>query len=116
MRYRLKIEIEYLISISNDRTIYELPLFSKRQLKQLRNIYEKFDNSDAQKIKTIEAQINHDMKAVEYFIHSKVKKTLYPWVHFALTSEDVNNLAYSLMWKDGLKQVYLPNCFLSINS
>ena len=47
MRYRLKIEIEYLIAISNERTIYELPLFSKRQLKQLRNIYEKFDNNDA---------------------------------------------------------------------
>ena len=114
MRYRLKIEIEYLIAISNERTIYELPLFSKRQLKQLRNIYEKFDNSDAQKIKTIEAQTNHDVKAVEYFIHSKVKKTLYPWVHFALTSEDVNNMAYSLMWKDGLKQVYLPQ-LLSIH-
>ena len=106
MRYRLKIEIEYLISISNERTIYELPLFSKRQLKQLRNIYEKFDKSDAQKIKTIETQTNHDVKAVEYFIHSKVKKTLYPWVHFPLTSEEVNNMAYSLMWKDGIKQDY----------
>ena len=112
MRYRLKIEIEYLIAISNEKTIYELPLFSKRQLKRLRNIYQKFDSSDAQKIKIIEAQTNHDVKAVEYFIHSKTKKTLHPWVHFALTSEDVNNLAYSLMWQDALKQVYLPQLLL----
>ena len=112
MRYRLKIEIEYLIAISNEKTIYELPLFSKRQLKRLRNIYQKFDSSDAQKIKIIEAQTNHDVKAVEYFIHSKIKKTLHPWVHFALTSEDVNNLAYSLMWQDALKQVYLPQLLL----
>jgi len=112
MRYRLKIEIEYLIAISNEKTIYELPLFSKRQLKRLRNIYQKFDNGDAQKIKIIEAQTNHDVKAVEYFIHSKIKKTLHPWVHFALTSEDVNNLAYSLMWQDALKQVYLPQLVL----
>ena len=112
MLYRLKIEIEYLIAISNEKTIYELPLFSKRQLKRLRNIYQKFDNGDAQKIKIIEAQTNHDVKAVEYFIHSKIKKTLHPWVHFALTSEDVNNLAYSLMWQDALKQVYLPQLLL----
>ena len=112
MRYRLKIEIEYLIAISNEKTIYELPLFSKRQLKRLRNIYQKFDSGDAQKIKIIEAQTNHDVKAVEYFIHSKIKKTLHPWVHFALTSEDVNNLAYSLMWQDALKQVYLPQLVL----
>ena len=112
MRYRLKIEIEYLIAISNEKTIYELPLFSKRQLKRLRNIYQKFDSGDAQKIKIIEAQTNHDVKAVEYFIHSKIKKTLHPWVHFALTSEDINNLAYSLMWQDALKQVYLPQLVL----
>ena len=112
MRYRLKIEIEYLIAISNEKTIYELPLFSKRQLKRLRNIYQKFDSGDAQKIKIIETQTNHDVKAVEYFIHSKIKKTLHPWVHFALTSEDVNNLAYSLMWQDALKQVYLPQLLL----
>lgn len=112
MRYRLKIEIEYLIAISNEKTIYELPLFSKRQLKRLRNIYQKFDSGDAQKIKLIEAQTNHDVKAVEYFIHSKIKKTLHPWVHFALTSEDINNLAYSLMWQDALKQVYLPQLVL----
>ena len=112
MHYRLKIEIEYLIALSNEKTIYELPQFSKRQLKRLRNIYEKFNVNDAQKIKIIERQTNHDVKAVEYFIHDKIKKTLHPWVHFALTSEDINNLAYSLMWKDALKQVYVPQLLL----
>ena len=62
----------------------------------------------AEKIKEIEATINHDVKAVEYYIQTKVKKALHPWIHFALTSEDVNNLSYTLMWRDGLKQVYLP--------
>ena len=113
MRYRLIIEIEYLIAISNEKTIYELPHFSSRQIKRLRNIYEKFDNKDAQKIKTIEAKTNHDVKAVEYFINSKIKKAFHPWVHFGITSEDINNLAYSLMWKDALKKVYLPQLILA---
>ena len=62
----------------------------------------------AEKIKEIEVTTNHDVKAIEYYIQGKVKKALYPWIHFALTSEDINNLSYSLMWRDGLKQVYLP--------
>lgn len=108
MRYRLKVEIEYLIALGNEKGIKELPLFSKDEQTRLRNIYEIFDVADAEEIKEIEVTTNHDVKAVEYFIQGKVKKSLHPWVHFALTSEDVNNLSYSLMWNNGLKKIYLP--------
>jgi len=112
MRYRLIIEIEYLIALSEEKKIYELAHFSKLQIKRFRNIYLKFNDDDAKKIKEIEKKTNHDVKAIEYFLHDKIKKQLHPWVHFCLTSEDVNNLAYSLMWKDALRDIYLPKLLL----
>ncbi len=108
IRYRLKIEIEYLIALGNEKEIRDIPGFSKIEKIRLRKIYENFDSSNAEKVKKIESTTNHDVKAVEYYIQGKVKKALHPWIHFALTSEDVNNLSYSLMWQDGLKNVYLP--------
>jgi adenylosuccinate lyase len=108
MGYRLKIEIEYLIALGNKKRIKELPPFSKTEQSRLRKIYQNFNSTDAEKIKEFETTTNHDVKAIEYYIQGKVKKSLHPWIHFALTSEDVNNLSYSLMWQDGLKQVYLP--------
>ena len=108
MHYRLKVEVEYLISLGNEKSIKDLPAFSKDEQTRLRKIYQNFNATDAGKIKEIEATTNHDVKAVEYYIQSKVKKALHPWIHFALTSEDVNNLSYTLMWRDGLKRVYLP--------
>ena len=108
MRYRLKVEIEYLIALSNEKTINELPEFSENEQNRFRKIYQNFNKAAAKKIKEIETTTNHDVKSIEYYIHSKVRKSLHPWVHFALTSEDVNNLSYSLMWQGGLNQVYLP--------
>ena len=108
MRYRVTVEVEYLIALGREKGIKELQSFTNIEQTKLRNIYKNFNAAAAQKIKEIELTTNHDVKAVEYFLQSKLKKTLYPWIHFALTSEDVNNLAYSLMWRDGLKQVYLP--------
>ena len=108
MQYRLKVEVEYLISLGNEKSIKDLPAFSKDEQTRLRKIYQNFNLTGAEKIKEIEATTNHDVKAVEYYIQTKVKKALYPWIHFALTSEDVNNLSYTLMWRDGLKRVYLP--------
>lgn len=109
MRYRLKVEVEYLIALGNERSIKELPPFSKNEQTRLRKIYQNFNSAGADKVKEIEATTNHDVKAVEYYIQGKVKKALHPWIHFALTSEDVNNLSYSLMWQDGLKDVYLSS-------
>ena len=114
MHYRLKVETEYLIALGNEKGIKELPPFSKKEQSRLRKIYENFNSTAAEKVKEIEATTNHDVKAIEYYIQGKVKKALHPWIHFALTSEDVNNLSYSLMWQDGLKQVYLPT-LLSLN-
>ena len=108
MRYRLYIEIEYLIALSNEKEIKELDAFSNNEQAKLRSIYQKFDAVAAERIKELEININHDVKAVEYYIQEKTKKSLHPWIHFALTSEDVNNLSYSLMWKHGLDQIYFP--------
>ena len=108
MSYRLKVEIEYLIALGNKNGIRELPPFSKTEESRLRKMYENFNSAGAEKVKTIEATTNHDVKAIEYYIQGKVKKALHPWIHFALTSEDVNNLSYSIMWQDGLRHVYLP--------
>ncbi len=108
MYYRIKVEIEYLIALGDEKGIKELPAFSKTEQIKLRNIYKNFNSSAAQKVKDIEEITNHDVKAVEYYLQGRLKKSLHPWIHFALTSEDVNNLSYSLMWQDGLNQVYLP--------
>tara|TARA_B110000438_G_scaffold163103_1_gene156138 strand:+ start:734 stop:2086 length:1353 start_codon:yes stop_codon:yes gene_type:complete len=109
MRYRLLIEVEYLIFLGKEKGIKELSPFSKNQKNNLRKLYENFTDADAKKIKNIEMKTKHDVKSVEYFLQSNLAKKYQPWVHFALTSEDVNNLSYSLMWKDGIKDVYLPS-------
>ena len=108
MRYRIYIEIEYLIALSLEKKIKECPTITKNQVDELRKVYQKFDMDAAKKIKEIEAETNHDVKAIEYYLQQKTDKSLHPWIHFALTSEDVNNLSYSLMWQHGLKQVYIP--------
>ena len=93
MRYRLKVEMEYLIAIGNEKGIHELGPFSTTEQTRLREIYKNFNSASAEKVKRIEAVTNHDVKAIEYYLRDKLKKTLHPWVHFALTSEDVNNLS-----------------------
>ena len=108
MRYRVYVEIEYLIALSFEKKIIEFPTLAKNQIDGLRKVYRDFDMDSAKKIKGIEAETNHDVKAIEYYLQQKTDKSFHPWIHFALTSEDVNNLSYSLMWQHGLKQVYIP--------
>ena len=112
MRYRLQVEVEYLISLSNENKITALPPMPKLVQTTLRKLYEKFDSRAARRIKKIETQTNHDVKAIEQYIGEKLHKInlgkFIPWVHFGLTSEDINNVSYSLMWRDGIKHVYLP--------
>ena len=112
IRYRTKIEIEYLISLSLEKGIKELNPFSEKDQQKLRKIYTSFNLEDSRRVKAIEEATNHDVKAVEYFIREKLekmnKKRMYPWIHFALTSEDVNNLSYSLMWQEAFKNEFLP--------
>ena len=112
IRYRTKVEIEYLISLSLENGIPELKPFSKKDQQKLRRIYNSFSLEDSKRVKAIEIATNHDVKAVEYFIREKLeklnKKRIFPWIHFALTSEDVNNLSYSLMWQEAFKNEFLP--------
>ena len=112
IKYRIKVEIEYLIHLSRQKEVKELDPISDKDIKRFQKIYNSFSIEDAKRDKAIEVATNHDVKAVEYFIREKLekmnKKRLYPWIHFALTSEDVNNLSYSLMWQDGMRNVFIP--------
>ena len=114
IKYRIQVEIEYLISLSKEKKIPELKPFNEKEEKRLRNIYLNFSVDDALDVKSIEKTTNHDVKAIEYFLQKKIKKSIHPWIHFCLTSEDVNNLSYSLMWMDALKGPYLTQ-LVSLN-
>ncbi|MAQ87458.1 MAG: adenylosuccinate lyase [Candidatus Marinimicrobia bacterium] len=108
MRYRVYVEVEYLIALGREKKVHELPALSDRQKNRLRSSYQKFDLNSAQIVKDIEAETNHDVKAIEYYIQKHCGAKLHPWIHFALTSEDINNISYTLMWCHAMKQVYVP--------
>lgn len=112
MRYRLMVEIEYFIALGHEKGVPELPPFSATAQRQLRALYERFSVTDAREVKDIEADINHDTKAVEYFLKARLAQTdcapFVEYIHFALTSEDVDNLAFTLMWRDAVRDVFLP--------
>jgi len=113
MRYRLKIEILWLKKLVRTPQIKELETITPSHLASLDKLYESFDINDAQRIKDIEKETNHDVKAVEYFIKEKFKnnsdlKDSLEFIHFACTSEDINNLAYALILKEGRDEVLLP--------
>ncbi len=109
MRYRIYVEVEYLIALSHEKKIEDLVSLTKNQQNKLRKLYQNFDFINAQEVKNIESDTNHDVKAIEYYIQNNCSKNLHPWIHFALTSEDINNISYSLMWKHAIKQVYMPS-------
>ena len=85
MRYRIYVEVEYLIALSFEKKIEEFPALTKEQIEDLRKIYRSFDMESAKHIKEIESETNHDVKAVEYYIQQKTEKSFHPWIHFALT-------------------------------
>ncbi len=112
IRYRLVVEIEYLIDLSSLPQTKEITPFGSEQQETLRSLYRNFSPADAEAIKKTEQTTNHDVKAVEYFLKEKLEQldlgNYKEFVHFALTSEDVNNLAYSLMWYDAFSEIYRP--------
>lgn len=114
MQYRLKVEIEYLIALSDWKAISQLKPFSARLREQLRRIYVDFGIHQAEEVKDIEAETNHDVKAIEYFLRDELKSlSMFPepaleFVHFCCTSEDINNLSYALMIRDGVRKEYVP--------
>lgn len=112
MKYRVQVEIEYFIALC------ELPLpqlvdFDAALFERLRAIYNNFSLDDAKRVKDIESVTNHDVKAIEYFIKEKFDEIggldkFKEFIHFGLTSQDINNTSIPLMLKDAMEQVYLP--------
>jgi adenylosuccinate lyase len=113
MHRRVQVEIAWLLALAAEPKIAELPPFEAAQVATLQAIAENFSEADGERIKAIEATTNHDVKAVEYFIKEKIGADAglaqaKEFVHFACTSEDINNLSYALMLRDARSQVLLP--------
>ncbi len=111
IRYRVQIEVEYFIALSQT----EIPIFKtfpSDKLADLRAIYLNFTEEDANWIKNSEKVTNHDVKAVEYFLKDKIKslglESFLEFIHFGLTSQDINNTAIPLSLKEGIQKIYLP--------
>ena len=110
IRYRVRVEIEYLIALLP--VVPELKNFPGAKLKDLRNIYDSFSENDGLRIKEIEKTTNHDVKAVEYFIKEKLETlglgAVKEFVHFGLTSQDINNTAIPLSLREFIDSNYQP--------
>lgn len=109
IKYRVRIEVEYFLLLAEQK-IFQLP--AKVKPAKVRAIYEEFSEADAAQIKQIERTTNHDVKAVEYFLKEKISalggEKVIEWIHFGLTSQDINNTATPLLWKEALEEQYLP--------
>lgn len=112
IKTRVEVEIEWLLLISNNKSLKFIPEVSNSQQKKIFHIFKEFSIQDARQIKKIEKKTNHDVKAVELFIVEKLKKLklskLCEFVHFCCTSEDINNLSYSLMLQRFLDIEFIP--------
>jgi adenylosuccinate lyase len=108
IKYRLKVEVEYFVFLA-EKKFFKL---DNKQKNILRDVVNNFSVEDAETIKETEKTTNHDVKAVEYFLKSTLDKiglsTLKEWVHFGLTSQDINNTAVPMLWKDSIELEYLP--------
>jgi len=115
IKYRVFVEIEYFLFLA-EKKFFKV---SNKVVKQLKKLQEDFGLEDAQEIKQIEYTTNHDVKAVEYFLKNELKKfgaeDEKEWIHFGLTSQDVNNTSIPLLWKHAIEYEYLPG-LLNLNS
>jgi len=112
IRHRVLVEIRWLQALAKFDAIAEVPPLSEHANNLLNNIVDKFSEEDATRVKHIERTTNHDVKAVEYFLKEKIAgndelETVSEFIHFACTSEDINNLSYALMLREGRNQVML---------
>ena len=111
MKFRTHVEIEYFISLC-EIPLPQLKDFPKDKIELLRNVVINFDIEDGKEIKEIEAVTNHDVKAIEYFVKHKFDnlqlEQYKEFIHFGLTSQDINNTAFPIMWKKALQEVYIP--------
>jgi adenylosuccinate lyase len=113
IKARVRVEVEWLLALSAEPAIAELPAFTDAAVARLRALADGFSVADAARVKAIERTTNHDVKAVEYFIKERLKEDAeigpaLEFVHFACTSEDINNLAYALLLHDARESVLLP--------
>jgi adenylosuccinate lyase len=113
IRYRVRIELEWLQALAAEKSIKELGEFSKKTAAGFASLVKAFSDKDAENIKNIEAETNHDVKAIEYWLKSRLAKNAeaqraLEFIHFACTSEDINNLAYALMVAESRAKVMLP--------
>jgi adenylosuccinate lyase len=113
IRYRVIVEIRWLQALAANPQIMEVPAFSEQANERLERIISEFGTDDAGRVKEIERTTNHDVKAVEYFLKEKIADNselegVSEFIHFACTSEDINNLCHALMLRDGRNQVLLP--------
>ena len=113
IRYRVRVEIEWLIALAEEPAVAEVRPFSAAAVGELRQAAAGFAESDAARVKEIEARTNHDVKAIEYWLkerfaaHAELAAAA-EFIHFACTSEDINNLAHALMLTDAREKVMLP--------
>ena len=112
IKYRIIVEIEYFISLV-EIPLPQLKSFPTKKIKDLKNIYEKFTVDDALEVKRIEKKTNHDVKAIEYFLKNKFDligiSPFKEFIHFGLTSQDINNTSIPLSIKNAINEEYLPN-------
>src|SRR5690606_23923549 len=118
IKYRVLVEIEYFIALC-EAPLPQLKNVDPKVFNSLRDIYKNFSTDDAIAIKKIESVTNHDVKAVEYFIKEKFDlfglSIFKEFIHFGLTSQDINNTAIPLSIKDALNQVYIPEYLKVLN-
>jgi adenylosuccinate lyase len=112
IRHRVQVEVRWLQALANHPQILEVPALSEHAVNLLNDIIDKFSVEDAQRVKNIERTTNHDVKAVEYFLKEKIAgndelEAISEFIHFACTSEDINNLSHALMLTAGRNQVLL---------
>ena len=115
IKFRVQVEVRWLQKLAQTDGIAEVPAFSDAANAHLDAIVSEFSEADAQRVKDIEATTNHDVKAVEYFLKEKVADVaelhaVSEFIHFACTSEDINNLSHALMLGTAKTDVILPYC------
>ena len=113
IRHRVLVEVRWLQALARHPEIPEVPPLSAGAIQALEGLLENFGSADAQRVKAIERSTNHDVKAIEYFLKEKIAgnaelEAVSEFIHFACTSEDINNLAYALMLREGRRQILLP--------
>lgn len=113
MRARIFVEVSYFAALAEEKGVRELKALTKKQKDALQQIVDRFTDKEVERVRAIEKKTNHDVKAIEYYLKEKIEraaglKVRTEFIHFGLTSEDINNLAYGVLIHDALKRVIRP--------